>query len=507
MYFFGSILFLLFIFRLWLSSFGGVHPDEAYYWTWSQHLSLGYFDHPPLIAWIIRVGQDFIKLFIPRALFVESPVFFTLFSFRALPYFLSTVVFPLTLARCIEVVQRRPIGLLEMFVLISSPIFVFGPQIITPDTPFFVFWTLALLYALKFQRSRPNSSLPGDITPFDFKRSLKLGLVLGLAAYSKYTAILAAFLILVTGAGFWNSFVSGVTALVLTLPYFIWNFTIAKEQGAGLFFQLSHGIAPASKEISLMRVGDLILTQIFFWTPFIFFPALLSPIFRFRSSFVTQKRSPLLGTLFMWIFVPLLFFSIMALRQKQEANWPLIGVAGALVLVTSQLRKTASGLFLLFTTQIATNVLVFGLIFFNKPLGRVLEKDWPRLSELLNRPSRMYEFKDWDKFYTFVSETIQKDTDRLEVQSYQILSELLFFDQTEPNPDKKITPRLKIWAESSRKSQFHFNPVYVASPEAGRSKWILTHGEVTQTETGCRVYQTLFKNPQEGKTFSLWKCL
>lgn len=30
--------------------------DEAYYWMWSRHLAMGYYDHPPLIAWGIRFG-------------------------------------------------------------------------------------------------------------------------------------------------------------------------------------------------------------------------------------------------------------------------------------------------------------------------------------------------------------------------------------------------------------------------------------------------------------------
>ena len=30
--------------------------DEAYYWLWSKHLDLGYLDHPPVIAWLIRAG-------------------------------------------------------------------------------------------------------------------------------------------------------------------------------------------------------------------------------------------------------------------------------------------------------------------------------------------------------------------------------------------------------------------------------------------------------------------
>lgn len=29
--------------------------DEAYYWTWTRHLALGYHDHPPMVAWIIAV--------------------------------------------------------------------------------------------------------------------------------------------------------------------------------------------------------------------------------------------------------------------------------------------------------------------------------------------------------------------------------------------------------------------------------------------------------------------
>jgi 4-amino-4-deoxy-L-arabinose transferase-like glycosyltransferase len=31
--------------------------DEAYYRLWAQHLQFGYYDHPPMIAWWIRVGE------------------------------------------------------------------------------------------------------------------------------------------------------------------------------------------------------------------------------------------------------------------------------------------------------------------------------------------------------------------------------------------------------------------------------------------------------------------
>ena len=31
-------------------------PEEAYYWMYGQNLQLSYFDHPPMVAWIIRAG-------------------------------------------------------------------------------------------------------------------------------------------------------------------------------------------------------------------------------------------------------------------------------------------------------------------------------------------------------------------------------------------------------------------------------------------------------------------
>src|ERR1700674_1106261 len=30
--------------------------DEAYYWMWSKHLAFGYYDHPPGVAVLIRLG-------------------------------------------------------------------------------------------------------------------------------------------------------------------------------------------------------------------------------------------------------------------------------------------------------------------------------------------------------------------------------------------------------------------------------------------------------------------
>ncbi|MGL1617806.1 hypothetical protein ACSTHL_23350, partial [Vibrio parahaemolyticus] len=33
-----------------------LRTDEAYYWTWSKEGALSFLDHPPMIAWFIRLG-------------------------------------------------------------------------------------------------------------------------------------------------------------------------------------------------------------------------------------------------------------------------------------------------------------------------------------------------------------------------------------------------------------------------------------------------------------------
>ena len=40
--------------RFWFASHRPLVPDEAYYWVWSRHLAGGYFDHPPVVAYMIR---------------------------------------------------------------------------------------------------------------------------------------------------------------------------------------------------------------------------------------------------------------------------------------------------------------------------------------------------------------------------------------------------------------------------------------------------------------------
>ena len=39
------------------ATFMDLHPDEAYYWLYSKFMDWGYFDHPPMVALFIKMGD------------------------------------------------------------------------------------------------------------------------------------------------------------------------------------------------------------------------------------------------------------------------------------------------------------------------------------------------------------------------------------------------------------------------------------------------------------------
>ena len=43
------------LFRLWLSAVFPFTGDEAYFWIWGVKPDLGYYDHPPMVGWILAL--------------------------------------------------------------------------------------------------------------------------------------------------------------------------------------------------------------------------------------------------------------------------------------------------------------------------------------------------------------------------------------------------------------------------------------------------------------------
>ncbi len=187
-----------FILNLIQSFFTEIIDDEAYYWVYSQFLSWGYFDHPPMIAWLIRIGSTLL----PGELGV-----------RLMPSLLGAGTILLTFMMLKD--QIRNYRLL-MLVVFSIPLFHANVAgfIATPDLPLVFF---ATLFFFLYKRYLANESLANV---------LLLGLSIALMLYSKYHALLIIGFTLLSNPkillkrSFW---IMAIFASLLYLPHIIWQ--------------------------------------------------------------------------------------------------------------------------------------------------------------------------------------------------------------------------------------------------------------------------------------------
>jgi dolichol-phosphate mannosyltransferase len=106
-------------------------PEEAYYWNYSRHLDIGYLDHPPMVAWLIRLGTD---------LFGNSEFGV---RFGALGCGAVTAFFAYRLARNLFGEETALIALAMSQVL---PFFFLSGMLMTPDAPLTAAWAASLYF-------------------------------------------------------------------------------------------------------------------------------------------------------------------------------------------------------------------------------------------------------------------------------------------------------------------------------------------------------------------------
>jgi 4-amino-4-deoxy-L-arabinose transferase-like glycosyltransferase len=140
--------------------------DEAYYRLWAQHLAFGYFDHPPMIAWWIRLGTEICGD--------------TALGVRLLPALASGLNTWLIgdLARRLGLSDRAAFRAALWY---NATLTVgLGGLLALPDSPASLFWTVTLwCLALAWTRERVGWWLAA-------------GVAAGLGVLSKYSALFLA---------------------------------------------------------------------------------------------------------------------------------------------------------------------------------------------------------------------------------------------------------------------------------------------------------------------------
>lgn len=302
------LIVLVALYHLFIIGVVGPGDNEAYYWTWSKHLDLSYFDHPPMVAYMIAlttaVGGD--SVFFLR---IGTVLLFCITSFLIylLAFELSgsgkTAFYSLCLANII-------------------PLFFLLGILTVPDAPLAVFWLLYLLLLLRVARGIP------------WWHWYLMGFVLGLAVLSKYFAILlvpSTFLFLLSDKKLRaylkspHPYIGLALSGLVASPIIFWNMRVG---WASFIYQLNtrHEGGVFWNNLWTLVIGQLgvvtpILLFCFLFVIFIFMKRGFRPGGDIRDKFIVLTSVPTL----------VFFYIVMCLTNDAEPHWPGLGYIPLLI--------------------------------------------------------------------------------------------------------------------------------------------------------------------------------
>jgi len=206
------------VLRLLLCGSMELIPEEAYYWTYAKHPALGYYDHPPMVAWCVTIGT-------------------VLLGDTAMGVRLMTIALWAGTAGLLFLTARLWFGqraaLLATLLFTLAPVYVGTGLIVTPDPPLLFFWAATLYLITKaLQTGRGGYWLAAGVT-------------FGGALLSKYYALLLApsllwFLLLSPKHRHWlrraEPWLALPIALAVFSPVIIWN---SHHQWTSFLYQTS----------------------------------------------------------------------------------------------------------------------------------------------------------------------------------------------------------------------------------------------------------------------------
>ncbi|MEA3491118.1 MAG: glycosyltransferase family 39 protein [Campylobacterota bacterium] len=296
------VLLIFTLFNIVSNGFIPFYSDETYYWMWSKKLALSYFDHPPMVAYLIKAttlfGDSVMEIRLGAPLMMAGAAY--------LLYKLAHKMFD------------EKIAIYTFYIFLSGIIVQGGYTLITPDIPLIFFWTLTLYTAYIY--------IEEDQKIY----ALLTGISAGALLLSKYTGVLLLISILLYILIYKRTLFKDryfYYALVLCFavfsPVIYWNYL---HDFISFKFQLGHGIA----EEKLFSPNDLLKfagAQILLFHPLYLFP-LLYFIVKDRERLSRKRLYLLIPFLF-----PLGFFIYFSAFKHANAQWAAPAYLSATILL------------------------------------------------------------------------------------------------------------------------------------------------------------------------------
>ena len=291
---FWIMLALLLGINLWQASVTELIYDEAYYWYFSQQPAWGYFDHPPMMAWMIALGQ----LFFSGTLGV-----------RIAGILLSAATYLLVWDMISGVKKNHYIP--EFFLWMFSMTLLNAYGFFTlPDTPL-LFFSALFLWSVKKLIKKPT-----------WTYALITGTAMAAMMYSKYHAVLVIIGVVI---GYWplvrmtKAWVAVLWALLLYTPHLYWLYT---HDFVSVAYHLSERPnQPYRFEAFTLGYLVNIIAQFGFTLPWVIYAWYKAP----KGRFSTVLKS--------LVFFVLTFFFISSFTKRIQTQWIVVIAIPTAVLV------------------------------------------------------------------------------------------------------------------------------------------------------------------------------
>jgi hypothetical protein len=281
-----SFYFLWIVISIIQAAYTELFNDEAYYWKFSQHPDLGYFDHPPIIGLLIRLG------FLITGLQNE-------FSVRLLMIVMN--------AGTIYLIEKivRPENLRLFYALISSAIFLHIGFLAIPDTPLLFFTALFFFQFAAYLEKEGG-----------YKTILILSLAISLLLYSKYHGIIIIFFSVISNPEILKrrSFYSILlVSVLLYMPHIYWQYR-------NNFVTFNYHLFDRSlTEYTVSNTLDYLFTQMFLLGG-------ISTVLLLYFCFRYKTRSAIEKALKWNLAGVLIFFLVMTFKGRVESNWTSVAL-------------------------------------------------------------------------------------------------------------------------------------------------------------------------------------
>jgi 4-amino-4-deoxy-L-arabinose transferase-like glycosyltransferase len=341
--------------------------DEAYYWLWSRHPDLGYFDHPPMIAWLIRAGTlafgntplgvrfAGILLSLPASWFVWRAAALALKEENRAA--MAALFFNLSLMASVELLAATP----DMPSLVASAAFVYFLARIEAEG--------------------------------DGRWWLGAGIAAGLGLLAKFSALFLGlgtllWLVLDRGARKWLlspwPYLGAVLALLIFAPNLVWQ---SQHHWETFVFQLAR---TGAGHFTLRFLGEFLAAQFGLATPLIF---LLMAAGLWRASTCLKSGeggAPLMLALLVW--VGLGYFLAHSLHDRVQGNWPCFLYPALSILaadgfgekgVWRRVSVLAAPVALLLLLAVYLQALYAFLPLKKDPLARILGREFAPIGEVV----------------------------------------------------------------------------------------------------------------------------